>query len=290
MESQTVASFAVFFGRKVDAARGFTIKTGSRSGNSFRKSQMKIQKTALSLLSIALTGLLAENLAAQSFVAIYDFGQVTTSSGLTDPTAPPTATGVTFGSFTSTGASANPNASARFSFTSQPTGATTGVDDFSQFTGSLSLTAYFEVTITPLNLVQLQLDNIAFTVQRSGTGIRSYAVRSSVDGFAANLAASINPANANLGVGPGDEFRVLLDSVTTLQNGSLVTLGPSHASLTSPVTFRFYGWNAEASTGTFSVDNVQFSGSAQGSVPEPTTSALIILGFGAWSIRRRLNR
>ncbi|MCE3279674.1 MAG: hypothetical protein K0S44_1865 [Bacteroidetes bacterium] len=32
--------------------------------------------------------------------------------------------------------------------------------------------------------------------------------------------------------------------------------------LASPVTFRFYGWNAEANTGTFSIDNVMISGTA----------------------------
>lgn len=249
---------------------------------------MKTQKAVLSLFAIALLELSATRLSAQSFVATYDFNLVTTSSGTTDPTPPPTATGVTFGAFTSTGASANPNAGARFSFTSQPTGGVNGVDDFSQFTGSLSPTAYFEVTITPLTLIELQLDTIAFTVQRSGTGIRSYAVRSSVDGFNANLAASINPANANLGVGPGDELRVLLDSVSTAQNGSLITLGLPHASLTTAVTFRFYGWNAEAGTGTFSVDNVQFSGSTR-NIPEPSVAAILALGLGAWTVRRKVN-
>ncbi|MGC3959475.1 MAG: PEP-CTERM sorting domain-containing protein [Verrucomicrobiota bacterium] len=223
---------------------------------------------------------------AQSFTATYDFAQVNTSSGTTDPTPPPSVVGVTFGSFSSTGMSANPNATVRFSFTSQPLGGVNASDDFTQFTGSLTPTAYFEVAVTPLSLVQLQLDSIAFTVQRSGTGIRSYAVRSSLDGYAANLAASISTANANLGVGPGNEFRVLLDSVTTAQNGSLVTLGTPFIGLTAPVTFRFYGWNAEGTGGTFSVDNVVFSGRTD-SVPEPSATVLLLGSLAAFGFSQR---
>ena len=249
---------------------------------------MRIQKTVQTLLAIVVAVFFAANASAQSsFVATYDFGSVVMSAGgQTDPTTPPAVPDLTFGSFTSVGASGNPNAGGRFSFTSQPTGGVNTSDDFTQFTGSLNPAAYFEVTITPLSLIELQLDTIAFTVQRSGTGIRNYAVRSSVDGYAANLPASISSANANLAVGPGNEFKWVLDSVSAAQNGSLVTLGLPHASLTSPVTFRFYGWNAEAGTGTFSIDNVAFSGSTR-SIPEPTVAAIFALGLGAWCVQRQ---
>lgn len=223
---------------------------------------------------------------AQAFVSTYDFAGAGTGTGTTDPTPPPTALGVTFGSFTSVGASSNPNAGGRFSFTSQPQGGVDGTNDFSQFTGSLNLAVYFEVAITPLSLVQMQLDSLSFTLQRSGTGIRSYAVRSSLDGYAGNLAASINPANANLGVGPGNEFRVLFDLVTTAQNGSTVTLGSPFVNLTSAILFRFYGWNAEGSGGTFSIDNVAFSGRT-GNVPEPSSIALLGCGLATLGFWRR---
>ncbi len=248
------------------------------------------QLTTATPLALVLSLTLATSAtAAQSFTAAYDFAQVTASSGPTDPTPPPTVTGVTFGAFTATGVSANPNATVRFSFTSQPLGGVNGTNDFAEFTGSLNPTAYFEVALTPLSLIQLQLDSIAFTVQRSGTGIRSYAVRSSLDGYAANLPASISHANANLGVGPGNEFRIVSDANTAAQNGSTVILGSPFAGLAAPVSFRFYGWNAEGTGGTFSIDNVVFSGSTD-NVPEPSATTLLIGSLVVFGVRRRARK
>jgi hypothetical protein len=248
---------------------------------------MITRNTILTVLGIVLAGFTAGNALAQSpFVATYDFASVTTSSGTNDPTAPPTVAGLTFDPFVAVGYTGNPGAAGRFSWNGNPTGGTNGVDDFTQFTGSLTPTAYFEVSVTPLGSIELQLDTIAFTAQRSGTGIRNYAVRSSVDGFAANLPASISPANANLAVGPGDEFQWVLDSVTTAQNGSLVTLGAPHTNLTTKVSFRFYGWNAEGPAGTFSLDNVVLAGKTR-TVPEPAAGSLLALGLAAAGFWRR---
>jgi hypothetical protein len=240
------------------------------------------------LFPLTLTlGMAASTVSAQSFTATYDFGLVTSSSGLIDPTTPPTAAGVTFGSFSAVGYVGNPNASGRFSFTTNALGGVNASDNFATFSGALDPARYYEVTITPQVGSILDIDTLAFTIQRSGTGIRSYAVRSSLDGFAANLSASISPATTNLLVGPGDEFRWAFDANSSALNGSLVTLGPSFDVLTSPVTFRFYGWNAEALTGTFSVDNVALSGAIT-SVPEPSVAALFGgLGLLALVFKRR---
>ncbi|WP_205514214.1 T9SS-dependent choice-of-anchor J family protein [Longitalea arenae] len=199
----------------------------------------------------------------QTFSGLYAFGSVSTSSGRTDPTAVPVATGLTFGSFTAIAPagstlSANPNAASRFSFTGWPLGATDA--DNGTFTGSINLSQYYEVTLSPAAGYSIDLSSITFTLQRSGTGIRHYSVRSSLDGFAANLPASVNPANANLLVNAGNVFQVL-DASTGANNGSTITL-TGFSGLTSAVTFRFYAWDAEASGGTFSIDNVTFNGSA----------------------------
>ncbi|WP_162126615.1 T9SS sorting signal type C domain-containing protein [Flavobacterium phycosphaerae] len=195
----------------------------------------------------------------QAFTGTYDFASVTTGSGLTDPSTVPTATGVTFGSFVSN-VGTNSSAAGRFSFTGWDTGATNGNDV--TFSGAINTGKYYQVTITPAAGYTLDINTITFTSQRSGTGIRHYAVRSSVDTYGANLPASISPANAALSVVATNVFRIVQDSNTGANTGSTITLDASYDALSSATTFRFYGWDAEGSGGTFSIDNVVFTGVA----------------------------
>lgn len=231
--------------------------------------------------------LLASLSFGQAFTGIYDFAGIVIvapatapTNGLTDPSTVPTATGVTFGSFsavisaTST-TQAGSTGTGRFSYTNQPTGATTAIDTYATLTGSLDPLVYFQVTITPQSGFSMDLSQINFTSQRSGTGIRTYSVRSSVDGYATNLPASINPANVELSVQTGDVFFRVKDATTSAQNGSTITLGAGFTAITTPVTFRFYGWNSEGTGGSFSIDNVSVSGStATLSVKQNTISGL----------------
>lgn len=204
---------------------------------------------------------------AQNFTALYDFDSVKTTSGLIDPTPLPIVTNVTFGSFTAVGTPANPNATGRFSYTNWPTGANNGINVYDSLTGTIDTAQYYEVTIMPNSGYSIDLSSITFGVQRSGSGIRTYAVRSSADNYASNLTPVIAPANANLDIYPGGIFFWNTDATTSNQNGSGISLsGPGFTNLTSAVTFRFYGWNAEGSGGTFSIDNVTISGSVNGMV------------------------
>ncbi|MFD1874630.1 T9SS type A sorting domain-containing protein [Hymenobacter bucti] len=211
----------------------------------------------------------------QTFMGTYSFSSVAGgSSGTTDPTPVPTATGVTFGSFSAVGTPANPNADNRFSFTSWPVGATDGSDAFSS-TGALNPGKYYSVTLTPQPGFVLSLSTITFTLQRTGTGIRQYAVRSSTDNYANNLPASIT-ANSNLSVVAGNTFQVV-DAASvagTAQTGSTITLGGTgHTNVSDAVTFRFYGFNAETAAGTFSIDDVRITGATT------ATNAPTISGF-----------
>ncbi|MBL7732818.1 MAG: hypothetical protein JNM88_16700, partial [Chitinophagaceae bacterium] len=202
--------------------------------------------------------LINAGIANAQFTATYDFANVTTTSGTTDPTPVPVVSGLTFGSFTATGTPANPNAGGRFSFTDWSLGATNGSD---VFTGGIVTSEYYQVTITPNANVTLDVNSITFTIQRSGTGVRQYSVRGSVDAFGANLPASINPANANLSVVATNIFQIT-DASTSAQTGSTITLDATYDNITSAVSFRFYGFNAEATGGTFSIDNVVINGTA----------------------------
>lgn len=201
----------------------------------------------------------------QAFTGTYNFGSVTMTSGLTDPTPVPTATGLTFGSFKVV----NPNLSetvtgssgaGRFSFPNQPLGAINADDNYASLTGAIDAGVYYEVILTPAAGQALNLTSVTFRSQRSGTGVRTYAVRSSVDNYASNLPASI-ATNPNVDVQAGNVFFWLLDSFTQGVNANTITLGSAYSNLTAPVTFRFYGFNAEGAGGNFSIDDVVFNGS-----------------------------
>ncbi|MGZ3883270.1 MAG: T9SS type A sorting domain-containing protein [Bacteroidia bacterium] len=216
---------------------------------------------------LLLPGLLFSSLTifSQAFTASYPFSAVTASSGVTDPTPPPTATGVTFGSFTAVGVSANSSAASRFSFDTWGTGATTGVDTYSTMTGSLSVSKYYGVTITPAGGYGVSLTSMAFDVRRSGTGIRNFAVRSDADGYTANLTPSIVATQTNISVVGSNIFFWNFDATSTSadQRGcSIVFSGPAFTSFTVARSLRFYAWNAEAGTGTFSIDSVRIYGTA----------------------------
>src|ERR1043166_7643759 len=130
-------------------------------------------------------------------------------------------------------------------------------------TGMLSTTNYYEVTLTPQAGYTITGDSIKFGFERSTTGVRSYAVRSSLDGFTTNLTAVYLPPTTNVNVQVPNVFFLKKD-ITTPQSRNVIVLGAAFANLSAPVTFRFYGWNAEGTgaSGTFSIDNVNFIGSS----------------------------
>ncbi|PBQ31818.1 hypothetical protein CNR22_08570 [Sphingobacteriaceae bacterium] len=204
---------------------------------------------------------------AQNFVVSYGFPEVTTSSGTVDPSFTPTLSGLSCGSFSANGTSLNPSASGRFSFTGWPLGGINATDDYSNFTGALSPTVYYEVTLTPDQGYTLSLNSATFTIRRSGTGIRHYCMRSDQDNYINNLAA-FTGTTTKLSVIPGDIFSWNYDSVSASsdQRGSEIKFGTAFNALTNKVTFRIYAWNAESSGGSFAIDNFSFIGSLTNSV------------------------
>lgn len=197
---------------------------------------------------------------SQSFSALYDFALITPSTSIIDPTPVPTATGLTFGSFSAVGTpSSNPNATGRFSFVGWPLGAVGSETAVTTMTGSINPGQYYEVTLTPNPNYTITVNTMTFTVQRSAAGIRSFAVRSSASNYSVNLPASVS-SGTNISVVNSNEFFWTNDAVTSAQSGS--TINFSSFQFSSPITLRFYGWNAEQSGGTFSIDNVRINGSA----------------------------
>ncbi|GAB4340447.1 MAG: hypothetical protein OHK0038_19940 [Flammeovirgaceae bacterium] len=123
-----------------------------------------------------------------------------------------------------------------------PTAATAASS--SNFTTSTSLDAtdYFEFTLTPNSGYEIDFTSFTFDERRSGTGVRAWAVRSSVDSYASDISSGTIPDNTN--------FR----------NQSVDLSGASYQNITTAITFRIYGYNAEASGGTWRIDNLTVNG------------------------------
>jgi len=131
---------------------------------------------------------------------------------------------------------------------------------------------FFEWTITADSGFQINLDSITFNFQRSGTGPTEFAIRSSLDSFASDVATFTGLANG------------------TTQTVDNTTLGASFNAFTT-ATFRFYGFgstNAGGSAGFEGTGNDLILNGAVTAVPEPSTLALISLGLGmVYLIRHR---
>jgi PKD repeat protein len=193
----------------------------------------------------------------------YRFTGVTTTSGTVDPTARVQTPDnhFVFSAVSANGVSSNSAVDGSFGFTAWGTGAPDQATTFAELSGNISTADYYEFTVTPDMYTAFTLNTLTFTVKRNGTGVRTYAVRYSLDNYASNLPASVTPANANLSVQTGNIFFVKNDIETAL-NGTTVTFNANVASfLNEPVTIRIYAWNAEDTDGTFEIDNLQLNGS-----------------------------
>jgi hypothetical protein len=114
--------------------------------------------------------------------------------------------------------------------------------------GAINNNMYLQFSISPNAGYQLDLSNIVLTIRRSNTGSPagsgpvSWSLRSSLDGYATDIAAN---------------------SLTHTYNNYTVTLGSSFINLYSTVTFRLYGYNtAVPSDGTsrLVVNNISIDG------------------------------
>lgn len=88
---------------------------------------------------------------------------------------------------------------------------------------------YMEFTITPNAGYSFDITTITLNVQRSGTGIRGLALRSSLDTYTTNI----------------DGEKAIADNTST----QIITYTINSTNNSTPITLRFYGW-AESTTGT----------------------------------------
>ncbi len=121
---------------------------------------------------------------------------------------------------------------------------------------SIDVNDYMEFTISPNSGYTVSVSEIAVRIQRSATGARAIALRSSVDGYAADLGTA----------------GVIVDNTTTQS----FTFTFTQAASAAPVTYRVYMYNSEALGGSSGIGD--FTGNdieVQGVVALNTTPTII---------------
>ena len=194
------------------------------------------------------------------------FDSVSTTNGATNLTVKDTVWyRVQTTPFKAVGLSANSTKDSVFSFTGWGTGAANGLTDSTLLTGAIDPTKYYEVTIAAEFRHLIQLTSLSFKMNRSSTGPRTFAVRSSVDGYASNLTAIASPGDTLIKlIGASNTFFYKRDTTLAQLSSKVNLTGPSFTGLqfNQPITFRIYAWNGEDAMGSFSIDNVSFGGKA----------------------------
>ncbi len=188
---------------------------------------LRAVSAALGLALVAGLGAAGTASAQTDTLAVYSFTGAAGSEATLPPDAQPT--GAT-ASVISRGAGLTPSAAG-------------GVFSSSGFELALTrdATDYVEFGIAPDAGRALTLSALVFDERRSGTGIRTFALYSNLDGYTT----------------PIQVFEVPDDTNTRTQRA---VLGTAFTGLTTGVTFRLYGYAAEATAGTWRQDNIKFVG------------------------------
>lgn len=195
----------------------------------------------------------------------FTFDSVKVGSGPVDP-APIVLTAdsiVKYGPPTAVGVSTNSSTNKQFAFTDWGTGALDAETTYTNLTGSLDPGKYYETSVTPRLGVYLTAKSVTFNFQRNATGVRTFAVRSSADGFTNNLPISVPSVTPSpFSVEAGNVIFVKRDTTGYLYQAKVTLSGAAFTNTTVPLTFRVYAWNAEDAAGSFRVDSLVVNGTA----------------------------
>ena len=207
--------------------------------------------------------------ASRMLDSVYTFNQMVVGTGAIDPHGPYIlndayydTTTVELSPFTANGVSTSATQNGTFAFSEWPGGAMDGDLLYTDLDGALGTSNYYEFTIAPGKVNAMTLSGITLQVERSAEGPRTFAIRSSVNGFASNLSASVVPANPALVIETGNVLYLANDAATAVSGARISLTGSAYVKAVESITFRIYAWNGEAGTGWFAVDDVAITGTA----------------------------
>ncbi len=122
-------------------------------------------------------------------------------------------------------------------------------------TGQINDTKYYEFKIQPYKRKLINIDSLYLSVSRNLNGVKSFSVRSNLDGFQNDLAFETSSKDIsiknNIGFFKVDTNQTYILKIKLNKNNKFQDLRSQ-----TPVSFRIYGWNAESNTGTLEVDSL----------------------------------
>lgn len=138
---------------------------------------------------------------------------------------------------------------------------------------AISTNDYIEFTLTPDGGYTMDLEDITVYLQRSndpGSATTVFA-RSSLDSFGSTI----------------DTLSSIPVSPSGFANYSIDLTGSAYQDLTESVTFRLYAFGGNNSSSSLRFDDLTVNGTA--AIPEPATSAILLMGVAAGFalVRRR---
>lgn len=213
------------------------------------------------LLSLGFLFLGSSVLAQTTYTGTYTFG---TNGNVTEFVYNGTdIPGVTIGSLKKVGVTTS-SSSGNFRGTAWPLDPVVGT-----LTGVIDTSKYFEFTLTAVEGASFDMSSFTFGIGRSATGPRQWEWRSSVDGFTVAV-TNYTTLNASLSEVNGV---ITNPDVNSGWNGNVLDLAQSRYAALTSVTFRLYGYNSEAGTGSGGLQG-PFSFSVVVTAPEgsPTVS------------------
>lgn len=126
---------------------------------------------------------------------------------------------------------------------------------------SLTNNDYFNFTVTPTNNSTINLSNLTFNTQRSGTGPNQIEIRSNLDNYATAIAIS--------------------SAISTSISSAPLNLNISSLThISQPLDLRIYSYGASSSSGTLRLDNVKLNGDVGTPTPPPLVPIYNIQGTG----------